>query len=210
MMLTGVPAARFSRLQHRCARSMRYIVAHMQTTGERKWISCSGCSCFRRVDQVQLGADRPLGARRGLLDLANDLAGRAADVGLVDDFHRALGMHQDLDARIFCAERIDVLRPEHLVDAAVALPEQHLGVSRTLGAVLPPNSLGVRIPDGHLLERNAHRLGRVAAQGADRERTARGCVRSNAHSSTAAALLDVQTMPPCRPQKAFRLAAELM
>ena len=35
-------------------------------------------------------------------------------------------------------------------------------------------------------------------------------VRSNAQRSTAAALLDVQTMPPCRPQNAFRLAAELM
>jgi hypothetical protein len=30
------PAARFSRLQHRCAKSIRYIVAHMQTTGDRK------------------------------------------------------------------------------------------------------------------------------------------------------------------------------
>ena len=36
ILLTGVPAARFSRLQHKWAKSMRYIVAHMQTTGERK------------------------------------------------------------------------------------------------------------------------------------------------------------------------------
>ena len=33
---TGVPAARFSTAQQRCAKSIRYIVAHMQTTGERK------------------------------------------------------------------------------------------------------------------------------------------------------------------------------
>ena len=39
---TASPASRCSRLQQRWARSMRYIVAHMQTTGERKWISCSG------------------------------------------------------------------------------------------------------------------------------------------------------------------------
>jgi len=35
-------------------------------------------------------------------------------------------------------------------------------------------------------------------------------VRAKAQSSTARALLDVQTMPPWRPQKALRLAAELM
>ena len=34
--LTGVPATRFSKLQQRCAKLMRYIVAHMQTTGDRK------------------------------------------------------------------------------------------------------------------------------------------------------------------------------
>ena len=34
--LTRFPAARFSTLQQRCARSMRYMVAHMQTTGDRK------------------------------------------------------------------------------------------------------------------------------------------------------------------------------
>ncbi len=33
---TGLPAARRSRLQARWARSIRYIVAHMQTTGDRK------------------------------------------------------------------------------------------------------------------------------------------------------------------------------
>ena len=33
--------------------------------------------------------------------------------------------------------------------------------------------------------------------------------RSKAQSSTARALADVQTMPPCRPQNAFRSAAEL-
>ena len=39
---TASPASRCSRLQQRWARSIRYIVAHMQTTGERKRISCSG------------------------------------------------------------------------------------------------------------------------------------------------------------------------
>ena len=47
------------------------------------------------------------------------------------------------------------------------------------------------------------RLSQVAAASAE-------CRRSSAQSSTAAALLDVQTIPPCRPQKALSEAAELM
>lgn len=34
--LSQLAAARFSRLQQRCAKSIRYIVAHMHTTGDRK------------------------------------------------------------------------------------------------------------------------------------------------------------------------------
>ena len=97
---TGVPAARFSSAQQRCGRSMRYIVAHMQTTGERKWISCSGCSCFRRLTRCSSVPMAQLRARRGLFDRADDLAGRADHVGLVDHLHHALGMDEDLDAGI--------------------------------------------------------------------------------------------------------------
>jgi len=43
----------------------------------------------------------------------------------------------------------------------------------------------------------------VAPPGADRERRTLASSAGNDHSSTARALLDVQTMPPCRPQNAF-------
>ena len=39
---TGLPRSRCSRLQARWAKSIRYIVAHMQTVGERKRMVCSG------------------------------------------------------------------------------------------------------------------------------------------------------------------------
>ena len=36
ILFTTCPSRRFSSVQHRCARSIRYIVAHMHTTGLRK------------------------------------------------------------------------------------------------------------------------------------------------------------------------------
>ena len=76
--------------------------------------------------------------------------------------------------------------------------------------VLPPSSSACGSQTRHLPPAECPSPGPCCGPGADRGRTARGCVRSKAHSSTARALADVQTMPPCRPQKALRLAAELM
>ena len=56
-----------------------------------------------------------------------------------------------------------VLRPKHLVDAAVALPEDHLAALQLLFGVAAER-IGVRIPDRHLVERDAHAERRVAAQ----------------------------------------------
>ena len=53
--------------------------------------------------------------------------------------------------------------PEHLMNAAVALPEDHLAAFKLfLGAAA--ERIGVRIPDWHLVERDAHAERRVAAQ----------------------------------------------
>ena len=141
---------------------------------------------------------------------ADDLAGRALHVGHVDDFHRAFGMDQNLDARDAWRGTDRRARPEHLVHAAVPLPQQHLAASQIASAVLPPSSSACGSQTGICVERNAHRLGRVAAQVLiGKEQHAAACARRPTRS-TAAALLDVQTMPPCLPQNAFRLAAELM
>ena len=106
--LTGVPCARFSRHQARWGMSIRYMVAHMQTMGERKWIVLSGFSCGQTIDQVQLGPDRPGRAGGGLFDCLDDELGRAHQVRGVDDLHHAFGMDQDLDARKPAPELLDM------------------------------------------------------------------------------------------------------
>ena len=96
MRLTGVPRARFSRHQARWGRSIRYMVAHMQTIGDRKWIGLVGIFLGQAIDQVELGADAPGRAGGGWRDGLDDELGRADEVGGVDDLHHAFGMDQDL------------------------------------------------------------------------------------------------------------------
>ena len=109
----------------------------------------------------------------------------------------------------FSRNSCDVLRAEHLVDAAVALPEDHAAALRSAlrccrrarrrtGSQTGIWSSVMPMPRAVLRPRcwsgkNITRL-----------------VRANDQSSAALALLDVQTMPPCRPTNALRLAAELM
>ena len=59
---------------------------------------------------MQLGADGPARAGGGRFDRADDPAGRADLVGQIDDLHHALGMDQDADVRVFCAELGHMLR----------------------------------------------------------------------------------------------------
>ncbi len=63
----------------------------------------------------------------------------------------------------FCAELGDVLGQEHLVNAAMPLPEDHPAAADRLGRVAAQRLL-LRVPQRHLLQRNAHRPGRVPAQ----------------------------------------------
>ncbi len=118
---------------------------------------------LQAIDQVQLRADRPLGARRRLLDGLDDLARASLHIALVADFHRAFGMDQNLDVGILRAELIDVLGTKHRVDTAVPLPEEDLAPLQLFGRVAAAFRF-VRVPDTHLVQRDAHRLGRVAAE----------------------------------------------
>ena len=61
------------------------------------------------------------------------------------------------------AELVDVLGLEHLVDAAMPLPQDHPAAADRLGRVAA-ESIFVRVPERHLLQRNAHAQGGVAAQ----------------------------------------------
>ena len=52
----------------------------------------------------------------------DDLLGAAGSVGQPHHLVRALGMHDHLDAGVLLAHAGDVLRQEHLVNAATAVP----------------------------------------------------------------------------------------
>ena len=68
-------------------------------------------------------------------------------------------MDDDADARVLLADGLDLLRGEPLVDRAVALPENHLRALDLFGVESAEDL--VRIPDDHLVERDAHLVGRV-------------------------------------------------
>src|SRR5688500_6651401 len=84
------------------------------------------------ADEVDLGADRPLGARGRLLDGLDDELGRAVQVALLDDLALALRVDEHLDARKLFADRVDVPRAEAPVDGAVALPEDEPRLAQLL------------------------------------------------------------------------------
>ena len=142
-------------------------------------------------------------------DRLDDLARRARHVGQVEHFRGHSGWTRILMPG--CFSRNSCTCSGRNIWWTLQWPFQRITLLRSsCSSVLAAERVGVRIPDRHLVERDAHRRGPCCGPGADRGRTARGCVRANDHSSAAAALRDVQTMPPCRPQNAFRLAAELM
>ena len=61
-----------------------------------------------------------------MLLLALAMGGAAGfGVGHLEDFAIALRMDQNLDTRVLLAEQVDVGWREHLMHAAMALPEQH-------------------------------------------------------------------------------------
>ena len=85
----------------------------------------------------------------------------------------------------FARNCCDVLGPEHLVDAAMALPEDHAAARGLLSGVLPPSASACGSQTGICVQRDAHAAGPCCGPGAGRGRTARGCVRAKAQSSTA-------------------------
>src|SRR4051812_9477754 len=107
------------------------------------------------IYEMQLGADRPFAARRRLLDGADDFARRARDIRQLKHLARAFRMDEDFDAGMLLAEHLHVLGPKHLVHAAMAFPQNDLATLDLLFAAASQR-LGMRIPNGHLVERDSH------------------------------------------------------
>ena len=169
-----------------------------------------GVLLLQPIDQMQFRADRPLRPGRRLLRRSSMiLPVEPGDVRQIVDLLRALGVDQDLDARD-AARGIAGRARRGTSGARCSGPARGSPCCRGASSAVAAELSCVRVPDGHLVIGDAHRQGRVAAQVLVGEEQCTRPLRSKAHSSTAPALLDVQTMPPWRPQKAFRLAAELM
>ena len=183
------------------------MVAHMQTMGERKWMRLIGVFLSETIDEVQLGADAPGRPGGRFVDGLDDELGRADQVGCVDDLHHAFGMDQDLAVGKSAPKLLDVIGLEHLVDRTMAFPEHDPAGDRSFGRVAAER---VRAgPRRSFVRAEFPSAWRYCGRGAGRGRTSTRLRRANAQSRTARALELVQTMPPCRPQKALSSAEEL-
>ena len=114
------------------------------------------------VDHVDLGADGEHRAGRGPLHLGEDPFRRADEVGQFDDLVGALGVDDDPHAGVVAAGGLDVVDLEALVDGAVALPEEELGLLHV--ALLEAAEVVAGVPHPHVGGGEAHGEGGVAAQ----------------------------------------------
>ena len=105
-------------------------------------------------------------------------------------------MDDDADAGMLPADGLNLPRGEALVNRAVPFPQDHLRALHLLGIESAEDL--VRIPDDHLVERDAHLVRGVAAEMLIGQEQHLLAVRE-AHFSVAIAFDDVQTVPPRSP-----------
>src|SRR5260221_7568786 len=114
------------------------------------------------VEQVNLGAPRPLRVRRRLRDSFDDAFGGADLVGGLRYFKAALRMDDYANAWVLAANALDMLRLEALMDRAVALPQDDARFANRFRRIA--FKILVRIPHDHFVERDTHPKGSVAAK----------------------------------------------
>ena len=168
------------------------------------------------IHQMQFRTDGPFRSGKCFLDRANDRTSRSGNICQIVDFLRALRVHQNLDVGNPLAKLVDMRRSKHLMNAAVALPQDHAAVGKCALAdaalVLPG------VPDRHLFVGDAHLQRRVAAQVlVGQEEDLRGLALTERPITAGqrppehlVAIGAVQTAPPCSPQKALIAAVEFM
>ena len=206
---TTSPATRFSSTHARCGRvDAEHRRARADRAGRARRPSCRGARVASRCTMwisVPTPSTEPGAASCDQSWMRSVEPTRSASS---HDLVRALGVHDDLDAGVLGAERLDVLGPEALVHRAVALPEQERRVLDV--ALLEPAELEARVPHPHVVVGRSPSRSRCCGRGAGRGRTAPCRRAANAHSSTARAFDDVHTAPPLRPTNAFSAADEFM
>src|SRR6266851_4011257 len=114
------------------------------------------------VDEVDLRADGPFGARGRSLDGFDDAFGGADLIGGLGDLEAAFRVRDDANTGMLAADALDLLRCEALVHGAIALPEDDARAANRFRRVSA--KFLVRIPDDHLFERDAHAIAGVAAE----------------------------------------------
>src|SRR5258708_3771266 len=116
----------------------------------------------KAVDKVNFRANGPLGASGRRLNSFDDAFGRADLVSSLSDLEATFGVSDDANAGMLAADALDLLRREALVHGAIALPEDDARAVDRFRSVSA--KLLIRIPDDHLLERDAHTIAGVAAK----------------------------------------------
>src|SRR5271165_7013972 len=102
---------------------------------------------------MDFGANGKSAPRRCLLDLPYQVVGRANAVGLLADLPTALGVHDNLHARVIGPNSVHMFGKKTLVHRTVALPQDDLRLAHAVGAEAALQL--VRVPHRHLVERNA-------------------------------------------------------
>src|SRR5579875_8231 len=120
----------------------------------------------------------------------------------------ALRVNDHAHAGIVASRLGDLLHREPLMRRAPPLPQDYLRVAQHL-VVFDATEVEPLIPNGYLLLRDTQRQRRVASQVfvGEEQHTPPARERS---AGVALGVRDVQTMPPLRPQNAFRFAAEFI
>src|SRR5207244_4063839 len=107
--------------------------AHNGVEAEDELLWMFFCQAMHEVD---FGAHGPLAAWRGLLDLLDNVLGRAVKVRRFYYLATALRVNQDFDAGVFGARFSYLLHVETHVCGAVAFPEDDLRALQFLFNVL--------------------------------------------------------------------------
>ena len=117
---------------------------------------------LQAVHQIQFCPDRPGGTGRRRRHSLDDELGRPREIRLVHHILMTFRMNDHLAVRKLLPEIVDMDGLKHLVHAAVALPENQLCPLDCFASIA---AVGLkRIPDNHLLARQPHLIGRIAAQ----------------------------------------------
>ena len=114
------------------------------------------------IHEMNFCSHREHRAGPGLLDDLQQALGGADAISFLANFPAAFGMDNDLNARIFGADVVDMFRKESLVNRAVALPENDSGILQPLRTESAIDHVG--IPNDHFVKRDSQVVTGVASQ----------------------------------------------